>query len=73
MDGRESFSSHLASQSSFDCLGKEVLGCCGTERGNLTVFGGVQSTLCLPKSKTHLKTLSSGEVKDVGNHKFASH
>lgn len=73
MDGRESFSLHLTSQSSFNCLGKDVFGCCGTDRGNSTVNDGVQSTLCLPKTETRLETLSSREVKDVGNHKFASY
>jgi len=71
MHGRESFSSHLTFQSSFNCLGKEVFRCCGTDRGNFTVNDGVQSIPCLPK--THLKTLSTGEVKDMGNCKLASY
>lgn len=70
MDVREfQVTSHLSEL--FQLL--EVLGCYGADRGNSAVSDGVQCTLCHPKSKTRLKTLSSGEVKNLGNYKFVSY
>lgn len=74
MSWQRGFLPTSAFQSSSNCSGRELWGCCGIKRGSFVVNDGVQSTLCLmPKSKTDLKLPSSGEVKDVGSGKFTSY